>query len=148
MTDWAGAVVLLRDYSYKWVARVAEMVRASGSRPVLVTGPIDEAQRRLMAAVVDDVAVTADPYDAAGVAATIREHSIGGAVAGVISLSDAAIPVAARAAELIGLRRAPAKALALARNKYGARLAMRDAGLPVPGFALLHDAEHAAAVAA
>jgi len=146
--DWAGAVVLLRDHSYKWVGIIAEAVRASGRRPVLVTGPIDDTQWRLMTPLVDDVAVTADPYDAAGVAATIRQRSTGGPVAGLVTLSDAVISVAARAAELLGLRRAPASALALARNKYGARVAMRDAGLPVPRFALLHQAGQATAVAA
>jgi biotin carboxylase len=139
------AVIILRDERTEWVHVVAECIREIGLRPVLVTGPVTDADRAALRPAVDALLITADPYDAVGVAATIRRDGM--RTAGVVSLSDAVIPVAARVAELLDLRRAPARALALARHKYAARLAMRDAGLPVPRFALLSSADDAETVA-
>ena len=55
-------------------------------------------------------------------------------IAGIVAVGDRPTPVAARAAEKLGLRFHPAAAVEAARNKYLARERWRAAGLPVPWY--------------
>jgi biotin carboxylase len=57
------------------------------------------------------------------------------------------VVAAARAAELLGIGRTSSESIARSRNKYVSRETLRAAGLPVPGYALMHGADDAAAIA-
>jgi biotin carboxylase len=59
-------------------------------------------------------------------------------IRGIVPASDPTAVIAALAAERLGLPRNPPDAARRAANKHAMRVALRDAGLPVPPFAL-HD---------
>jgi biotin carboxylase len=141
-------VVVVRDFGVLWVAQTAETVRAAGCVIGLVTGPLEPGEAVELDKLFDGLAVVDDPTDPHQLADAARGLSRGHRLGALFSASDGTLVAAARAAELLGVGRTPASALALCRNKFAARRAMRDAGLSTPGFALLHDAEHAATVAA
>jgi biotin carboxylase len=61
-------------------------------------------------------------------------------VAGIVPTSDATAVIGALAAERLGLAWSPPGAARRAANKHGQRVALREAGLPVPDF-WLHDLE-------
>jgi biotin carboxylase len=72
-------------------------------------------------------------------------------IRGIVPASDPTAVIAALAAERLGLRYNPPAAARRAANKHEMRIALRDAGLPVPAFALHDlrgDPEAAAAVTA
>src|SRR5574340_308218 len=69
-------------------------------------------------------------------------------IAGIVPASDATAVIAALAAERLGLPYTPPAAARRAADKHAMRTALRDAGVPVPGFhlhALDEDPEAAAA---
>jgi biotin carboxylase len=70
------------------------------------------------------------------IAALARERPIGG----IVPASDGTAVIAALAAERLGLPYNPPRAARRAANKHEMRVAFRDAGVPVPAFAL-HDLE-------
>jgi biotin carboxylase len=70
---------------------------------------------------------------------------------GIVPASDPTAVIAALAAERLGLPHNPPAAARRAANKHAMRVALRDAGVPVPGFRLFAadgDAEAAAAAVA
>ncbi|BDG01681.1 ATP-grasp domain-containing protein [Anaeromyxobacter oryzae] len=70
-------------------------------------------------------------------------------IRGIVPASDATAVIAALAAERLGLPRNPPEAARRAADKHASRVALRDAGLPVPAFALHHlDADPEAAARA
>jgi len=68
----------------------------------------------------------------------IQEAAARRAIRGIVPASDPTAVIAALAAERLGLPHNPPEAARRAANKHAMRVALRDAGLPVPGFAL-HD---------
>jgi biotin carboxylase len=80
----------------------------------------------------------------------IAEAAKGRAIAGIIPASDPTAVLAALAAERLGLPYNPPAAARCAADKHAMRVALRDAGVPVPAFALhrLDDDPAAAARAA
>lgn len=137
-------VFLVQNEPSPWVGIVAERIRARGHRPVLLSAPLTAEQRLAAAKTVDDVIElegTADPEALAAKARELAED------ARILTYSDNAMVVTAQAAELLGVARVPASVYENVRNKFEARRIMAAAGLPTPGFALLHRAEDAAAVA-
>lgn len=140
-------VVVVRDIGSIGPARMAEVIRESGCHAGFVTGP------ELGGATVPDDHVTAtvkvdDPTDPEEVARAVARLSDGYRLSAVVASSDACIPAAAGAAERLGAGRTPAAPILQARNKFTARQVLRGHGLPVPGYALLHTADEAAAAAA
>jgi len=146
--DGQELVVLVRDTGITWVAATAESIRAGGAAVGLVTTGLTPQEQGWIDGLVEEVAIIDDLGDAAQIADAAERMSRGRTLSAVLSPSDGGMVAAARAAETLGVGRVSSAALALSRNKYGARVAMRAAGLPTPPFALLHDAESAAAVAA
>ncbi len=76
-----------------------------------------------------------DPARAAG---QIAEAARGRPIRGIVPASDPTAVIAALAAERLGLPYNPPAAARRAANKHAMRVALRDAGVPVPAFAL-HD---------
>ena len=136
-------VVLVRDSALGWVLLTGEQIRASGCAVGLVTGPLTAAEEAAIDGIVDRVAVVGGPPDAGRIAEAALELSRGHRLAAVLSLADSTVVAAAEAAAKVGVGRCSAQALARSRNKYAARCALRDAGLPVPRFALMSDPEEA-----
>jgi biotin carboxylase len=141
-------VVLVHDTGISWVDQAAQAVRAAGCRAGLVTGAGAGPDLARLAALVDRAEVVDDPTDPGSVAGAARRLATDHRLGAVISGNDGCVVAAARAAELLGLRRAPARSVALSRNKYAAREVLRRAGLPGPRYALLRDDSAAPAVAA
>ncbi|MEZ0111008.1 biotin carboxylase [Catenulispora sp. EB89] len=145
---WRTAVIVLREAGIAWIPPFADAIRACGGRPVLLTGAVADAERDALAALVERIVTVADPYDVEeSVAAITAACGPGNPPTGVITWSDAAIVTAARTAAALGVARTDPKVLELARNKYAVRRALREAGLPTPGFALISGADQAEAVA-
>lgn len=140
-------VVVVRDFGVLWVAQTAETVRAAGCVIGLVTGPLEPGEAVELDKLVDGLAVVDDPTDPHQLADAARELTQGHRLGALLSASDGTLVAAALAAELLGVGRTPASALALCRNKFAARQAMREAGLSTPSFALLHATDDAATVA-
>ena len=141
-------VVVVRDTGIVWVAQTAETIRAAGCVIGLVTGPLDTVEAIELDKLVDGLAVVDDPTDPEQLAEAARTLSQGHRLGAVFSASDGTLVAAARAAEILGVGRTPARGLLLCRNKYATRTALRRAGLSTPRFALMHDPAEAAAVAA
>ncbi|MCT2581920.1 ATP-grasp domain-containing protein [Actinophytocola sp. S1-96] len=139
--------MVVRDTGTTWVAQTAETIRAAGCLAGMVTGPVADAERALLSGLVDRLAVVDDPTDPTQLADAAREIAAGHRLGALYSSSDGAVVAAVRAAELLGIGRTPSAGLATARNKYAARRAMAEAGLPTPRFALIHDASEAETVA-
>ena len=140
-------VVLVRDATVGWVLLTAEIIRKSGCAVGLVSTPLSQADAAALDGAVHGVAIVDGAADARQIADAAlqlsRHHELGA----LLSLVDSAVVAAAEAAALAGVGRSPADGLARARNKYAARCAMRDAGLPTPGFGLISDPAQAEAVA-
>lgn len=139
--------VLLGDTG-AWVAPMGEAIRAAGCRVGLVAGPCDPVMAGELAAEVDEFTTVRDLADPVQVAAAAHalasnDASASGEPAAIVSLADGAVVAAARAAELLGIGRTPSMGIELARNKYACRSRLAEAGLPVPGFALMHEAADA-----
>jgi biotin carboxylase len=77
----------------------------------------------------------------------IAEAAAGRPIRGIVPASDPTAVIAALAAERLGLPRNPPEAARRAANKHAMRRALRDAGVPVPDFAL-HDLDSDPEVAA
>ncbi|MEJ3749167.1 ATP-grasp domain-containing protein [Actinomycetes bacterium KLBMP 9797] len=135
-------VVVVHDTGRSWVAQVAAVVRAAGCLVGLVTA--DPAN---LASLVDRMATVDDPTDPGAVAAAARRLARGARIGAVLSGNDGCVAGAAAAAELLGVGRSPAHAVARTRDKHATRRALRDAGLPGPRYALLSTEEDAQSVA-
>jgi biotin carboxylase len=70
----------------------------------------------------------------------IAEVAAARPIRGIVPASDPTAVIAALAAERLGLPHNPPEAARRAANKHAMRVALRDAGVPVPAFAL-HDLE-------
>ena len=151
MSGTSGAdeiVVIVHDTGLAWVEQTARAARASGCRVGLVTGATSPGELARLGSLVDRVETVGDPTDPGQVADAARRLAEGRRLGAVLSGNDGCVASAAAAAEALGVGRAPARAVALARNKYAAREALRRAGLPVPRFALLTEQADTAEVAA
>lgn len=140
-------VVVVHDTGFAWVEQTARAARAGGCRVGLVTGAASPGELAPLRAIVDRLAAVEDPTDCRQVAEAARGLAEGHRLSAVLSGNDGCVAAAAAAAELLGVARGPARAVALARNKYAARRALREAGLPVPRFALLTEPADTAEVA-
>lgn len=140
-------VVVVHDTGLAWVEQTARAVRAGGCRVGLVTGATSPREQARLESLVDGVATVDDPTDARRVADACRRLAEGRRLTTVLSGNDGCVASAAAAAELLGVGRVPARAVALARNKYAARRALQGAGLPVPRFALITEPADTAEVA-
>jgi biotin carboxylase len=141
-------VVLVRDISTAGASRIAAAIREVGAHPGMVTGPaVDGTRARLEREVTAATAVD-DPTDPVAVADAVRRIAEGYKLSAVVGSSDGTVPVAAVAAERLGVGRTPASPILNARNKFSCRDVLRGHGLPVPGYALLDSAERATEVAA
>lgn len=139
--------MVVHDTGLAWVEQTARAARAGGCRVGLVTGAASPGELARLRTLVDDVAAVDDPTDPPQVAGAARRLAEGRRLSAVLSGNDGCVASAAAAAELLGVGRVRARAVALARNKYAARRALRDAGLPVPPFALLTEPADTADVA-
>lgn len=142
-----GTIVVVRAVGTAWVPALTAPIRALGHECVLITSPLTEHQREFLAPLVDRIVEILDPYDDAELAQAARAETPTGDLIAVLTSEDGLIVSAARAAERLSVGRTPARALEVARNKYLARCALRDAGEPGPRFAVLADAADAESVA-
>jgi biotin carboxylase len=141
-------VVVVHDTGLSWVDQTAGAIRAAGCQVGLVTGAAPPAELEPLASRVDRLATVTDPTDPGAVAGAARELARDRRLGAVLSSNDGCVASAAAAAELLGIGRAPARAVALSRNKYATRRALCRAGLPGPRFALLTGEAGAERVAA
>ena len=139
-----STVFLVQSEPGFWVRTVAQHARAAGHRPVLLSAPLTDEQRRKCAEFVEDVVELDDITDPEALAAKVRELSDDGRI---ITCADTVMVAATQAAELLGVARLPASVFVNIRNKFAARQIMAAAGLASPKFALLHSAAEARQVA-
>lgn len=146
-TETDEIVIIVHDTGFAWVEQTALALRAGGCRIGLVTGSSSPAELERLRGQADVVVAVDDPTDAGQVADAGRRLSEGRRLTALLSGNDGCVLSAAAAAERLGVGRVSARAIALARNKYAARQVLRDAGCPVPRFALLRSEADAAEVA-
>ena len=139
-----STVLLVQSEPGFWTRMAADRIKAAGHRSVLVTAPLTELQRQQIDGLVDEVVVLPTVFDPELLAETARGY---GDDAYLFTCTDIAMVATARAAEIMGTARVPAKVLAGIRNKYEARCTLQAAGLPNPGFALISDADQAEDIA-
>jgi biotin carboxylase len=139
-----STVFLVQSEPGFWVRTVAQYARETGHRPVLLTAPLTDEQRRAAAEFVEEVVELDDITDPEALAAKVRELSDDGRI---MTCADTVMVATTQATELLGVAQVPASVFANVRNKFAARQIMADAGLASPKFALLHSAAEAAAVA-
>jgi biotin carboxylase len=139
-----STVFLVQSEPGFWVRTVAQYARETGHRPVLLTAPLTDEERRTAAEFVEDIVEIGDITDPEALAAKVRELSDDGRI---VTCADTVMLAVAQAAELLGVARVPASVFADVRNKFAARQTMASAGLANPKFALLHSAAEAAHVA-
>lgn len=147
MTPQAETVVVVRDERVHWALQLATAIRGQGLRPVLVSAPMTERDRALVAPGYDRVVEDPDVLSAERLADVVREVHAVTPVLGVVTITDGAMVPAAQAARALGLGHTDPAALAVARNKHAAREVLRSEHLPVPPFALIHGPDEAASVA-
>jgi biotin carboxylase len=149
MASTAGPelVAVVHDTGHSWVEQVAQAIRAAGRQIGLVTGTSAGMELRRLESMVDRLVRVDDPTDPRLVASAAWRLADGARLGAVLSGNDGCVAAAAAAAEQLGVGSAPARAVALARNKYAARRALQRAGLPGPRHALLHSDTDAAGVA-
>jgi biotin carboxylase len=94
-----------------------------------------------------DHLLTLDFADPAGAARRVADLARRRPLHAVVPVDDRTAVVGAAIAEALGLRASAAAAVARARNKHALRVAVRDAGLPSPPFALLALGDDPAAAA-
>lgn len=140
-------VIVVHDTGFTWLEQTARAVRAGGCQVGLVTGAVSPRELARLGTVVDSLATVDDPTDPHQVAGAARVLAEGRRLAAVLSGNDGCVASAAAAAAMLGVRGAPPRAVALARNKYAARQALRGAGLPGPRFALITEPADTAEVA-
>lgn len=140
-------IIVARAVGTAWVPALTAPIRALGHECVLVSTPVDDHQREFLAPLVDRIHEIADPYDDAALAEAAQAAAAGGDLVAVLTSEDGLIVPAARAAERLGVGRTSARALEIARNKFLARCALRDAGEPGPRFDVITDAAEAEQVA-
>ncbi|WP_446664819.1 amino acid adenylation domain-containing protein [Flexivirga sp. B27] len=132
-------LVMLRDRSLRTAEGMAAIAAQQRCLLGLITadGP-DVAKLRRH---TPHIALVDDILDESQVAAAVRELGEVAPVAAVIGDGDGTTYTAARAAEMIGIDRTSAAAIARCRNKYLARIAMQDKGIDGPRFSLLRSAD-------
>ncbi len=144
----AGDVVaIVTDTGVTPAIELAPRLRELGHLPVLVSGKLTADAAARVAPHVGAMLEVPDPYDAVALEHACRQLA-GGIPAAVLSWYDGTVVPAALAAGRLGVDRAPARGLALARNKYAMRRRLAQAGLTGPAFALIADAAQAGDIAA
>lgn len=146
--DWPRTALLVRESRGHWVGEAAAAVHAAGLRAVLLAPPMPEEEAAALAGVVDGVVAVDDVHDLGALLVAVHETTGGVRPAGMMTGSDGLVAVVAQAAEVLGVARCSAEVFTIARNKHAVRRVLAEAGLPGPRFALIGDAEEAAAVAA
>ena len=139
-------VVVVHDTGLAWVEQTARAIRKSGCRVGVVTGATSSGELAGLRSHVDLVVTVDDPTNVGEVADAARRLGTGDRIGAVLTGNDGCVVAATAAAGQLGVGRLPSGAIARARDKYAARLALRDAGLPVPRFALFRNREEAATI--
>lgn len=142
-----ATVVVVRDDRVVWVRQVVDAIRSVGFTPLLLTTPLTPADRAALEPVVGRIVEVDTVTDPTALVGHLRRIAADVTVVGVMTIPDDSLLPVADAAAHLGLARCPVAGLATARNKHAARVAMRDAGLTVPAFGLIHAEADAAAVA-
>lgn len=145
MTAAAERTLLLVESNTTGTGRqFAQRARAFGIEPVLVTA----APERYPYVALDGLRTElTDTSDEAAVLATAQRIAARSDVAGVTSSSEYYIATAAATARRLGLPGPSADAVSACRNKATQRRRLRDAGVPVPRFAVVRDVDAAVAEA-
>jgi biotin carboxylase len=126
-----GALLLLVPTTSYRLDDFAAAARRLGL-PLLVGSDLCHQVEELFGGVPD--AISLDYRDPEHAAAQIAEAARTRPIRGIVPASDGTAVIAALAAERLGLPRNPPEAARRAANKLAQRVALRDAGLPVPRF--------------
>jgi biotin carboxylase len=119
--------VLVADQGLGAIAVAGDAMRSLGYRPALITGPASDDQLAAWGKHHDVIEVVDDPYSEQALEAAARR--IPGPLAGLFSCYDGCVLPAALAASALGLPHCDTAALRRARNKYEARLRLREIGV-------------------
>ena len=119
--------VLVADQGLGAIAVVGDVMRSLGYRPALITGPASDEQLAAWSKHHDVIEVVDNPYSEQTLQAAARR--IPGPLAGLFSCYDGCVLPAALAASALGLPHCDTAALRRARNKYEARLRLREIGV-------------------
>ena len=128
-------VLLIAPYSSYRIAPYVEAAQRLGIELRIVS----EGRHSLVAAVADGIHVDFSDPDTA--LTRILEAVAERPVDGVIGCDDATVELAARVAGRLGLVCNPPMASRISRRKDLARQCLASAGIPVPGFQLVHPAQ-------
>jgi argininosuccinate lyase len=127
------------------IARHRAALRDRGIRIVLADGLVFPADRDRF----DDVVELPPEHDVHGAHAILSRYCAGRRIDGVVAQTESALLPGALLIRTLGAPGIPVDAAHLCVNKYRSRAALRDAGVPVPRFALARTAaevrRHAAA---
>jgi len=126
MTDNRFAV-LVADQGLGAIAVIGDAIRSLGYRPALITGPVSDDQLAAWRNHHDVIEVVDDPYSEQALQVAARR--IPGPLAGLFSCFDGCVLPAALAAAALGLPHCDTAALRRARNKYEARVRLRELGV-------------------
>ncbi|HEV2888490.1 MAG TPA: ATP-grasp domain-containing protein [Jatrophihabitans sp.] len=119
--------VLVADQGLGAIVVIADAMRSLGYRPALITGPASDDQLAAWRKHHDVIEVVDDPYSEETLQVAARR--IPGPLAGLFSCFDGCVLPAALAASALGLPHCDAAALRRARNKYEARVRLREIGV-------------------
>jgi biotin carboxylase len=119
--------VLVADQGLGAIAVVGDAIRSLGYRPALITGPASQDQLATWRKHHDVIEVVDNPYCEQELQAAARR--IPGPLAGLFSCYDGCVLPAALAAAALGLPHCDTAALRRARNKYEARVRLREIGV-------------------
>jgi biotin carboxylase len=119
--------VLVADQGFGAITVLADTMRSLGYRPALITGPASQDQLAAWGKHHDAIEVVDNPYSEQALQAAARR--IPGPLAGLFSCYDGCVLPAALAASALGLPHCDTAALRRSRNKYEARLRLREIGV-------------------